>query len=220
MDIIKLYRIFALVGLFLIIYEMIFVKKRQKHTTYAMFPFRISSILWAFFTGCLIFLDYSDKNNVLNGLTLQKLLSSYSFLLFYFIPQVCLTFMLFLFSGKYAEYHIVYKPKKKRKPWTVDLEESYIVLYGLLKFKRKIYIRDIVIEDSYFIDEFKPSKLFPYAAIIATKEYMVAKLTNGKTIKINCSPFFILDETVALLELAKKMRIKIINDPKQIKEIK
>lgn len=217
MDIIKLYRFFALIGFFIIIYEMIFVKKRQKYITYALFPFLVSSMLWAFVTGCLIFLDYSDQNNVLDGVTLQKLLSSHSFLLIYFIPQVCLTFMLFLFSGKYAEYHIAYKPKKKRKPWTVNLEESYIVLYGLLKIKRKVYIRDIVIEDSYFINEFKQSKLFPYAAIIATKEYMITKLTDGKKVKINCSPFFILDETGALFDLAKKMRIRIIHDPKQIK---
>lgn len=221
MDIIKLYKVFALVGLIFIVYEIFFVKQRKKNTTYAMFPFLISAILWVFLTGCLVVIDITDTNGELSGLTLPSLLSSHIFLLLLFVIQVCLTIMLFLFLGKYSEYHIVYNPKKKRKPLTINLEESYIVLYGLLKIKKeKIYIRDIVIEDSYFVDEVNSSKFFPIASVIGTKEYMVAKLTNGKTIKINCSPFFILDETNTLLFLAKLMKIKITDNPKQIKETK
>ena len=221
MDIIKLYKIIALGGLIFIIYEIIFVKRKKKNTTYAIYPFCFSSIYWVFFTGCLAVIDFSDRDGELYGLTFRYILDTYSFLLFIFLIQVCFTVMLFLFLGKYSEYHIVYNPKKKRKPLTINLEESYIVLYGLLKVKKeKIYVRDIVIEDSVYVMEFSESKFFPILAVIGSKEYMVAKLTNGKTIKINCSPFFIHDEGFTLLSLAKTMKIKIVHNPKQIKETK
>ena len=186
-----------------------------------MYPFYVSSIYWVFITGCLAVIDFTDRDGELNGLTFRYILDTYSFLLFIFLIQVCLTLMLYLFLGKYSEYHIVYNPKKKRKPLTINLEESYIVLYGLLKVKKeKIYIRDIVIEDSVYVMEYLKSKFFPILAVIGSKEYMIAKLTNGKTIKINCSPFFIYDESLNLLSLAKTMKIKIVHNPKQIKETK
>ena len=223
MDIIKLYKIFALVGCIFIIYEIIFVKRKKKNTTYAMFPFYLSAIMWVFISGCLIAIDVGDSENQLHDLPFKSVFTSFGSLALFSILllQVCLTLMLYLFLGKYSEYHIIYNPKKKRKPLTINLEESYIVLYGLLKVKKeKIYVRDIVIEDSVYVMEFLKSKFFPILAVIGSQEYMIAKLTNGKTIKINCSPFFIYDESLNLLSLAKTMKIKIVHNPKQIKETK
>ena len=124
-----------------------------------------------------------------------------------------------MFSDKYLEYHIVYNNLKRKKPQAINLEESYIILYGLSLFKinkKKIYIRDIVVEQSYFVFEYKPSKLFPYAAMMGTKNYMIAKLISGKKVKISSNPLLLSGDIFTLSRLAKKMKIKFIDTPKKI----
>lgn len=205
-------------GLCFIVYEIIFIKRKQKNTTYAMFPFFLSAILWGFFTGCLIAIDLADSENKLNDIPFESIMNSFGSLGLFslLILQICLTITLYLFSGKYAEYHITYYPKKKRRPLALNYEDSYIVLYGLLKVnKQVIYIRDIIVEESYFVYEFTPSKWFPIAGIIGSKDYLVARLVSGKRIIINCSPFFIYDANNDLLALAKFLKIKIVCNSKQ-----
>ena len=217
-NILKFYRIFAVIGLVLIIRQIVFLCNKPQNATYFVFPFCASAFLWGLETAVFILVDVFGKPNGLNIITS----SSIAFILYLFLSfQTCSTILLYMFSGKYVEYHIVYNNFKKKKLQVIDPEESYIILYGLGLFeinKKKIYIRDIVVEQSYFVFECKSSKIFPYAAIMGTKNYMIANLISGKKVKISSNPLLLSGDIFTLSRLAKKMKIKFIDTPKQIEK--
>ena len=52
------------------------------------------------------------------------------------------------------------------------------------------------------------------------KEYMIAKLANGKSVKISNSPFFIFGDSLSLKNLSKALGIEFIDTPEPIKKYK
>ena len=206
-NILEFYRVFAVIGFILIVKQIVFLCNKPKNSTYFVFPFWICASLWLIETALFVLVDIFGKPDGLNIIESKSIV----FILYVFLfVQVGLTVLLYIFSGKYAEYHIIYNAKKRKQ--NIDLEKSYIVLYGLLKFKRKkIFIRDINVEDSSYVMEHLKSKLFPYAAILGSKEYLSAKLTNGTTVNIGNKPIFLSGETYAMIKLTKVMGIKYIS---------
>lgn len=205
-NVLKLYRVFALIGLILVIKQIIFLCKKPKNSTHFSLLFWVCFYPWAIETAVFLLGDMFGKPDRLNVIESQGVKIVLLLILF---VQIVLTVLLYLFSGRYAEFHIVYKPKKKRKPLMVDLDESYIVLYGFLKFnKKKIYIRDISIEDSVYILQLAESKLFPYAAIFAAKDRFLIKLKNGKAFKIRNKCGVVFGPTAELIILAKTLGVR------------
>lgn len=208
-NILECYRIFAVIGFILIVKQIVFLCNKPQNSTYFIFPFWISASLWALETALFVLVDVFGKPDGLNTIESQSIV----FILYVFLfVQAGLTVLLYIFSGKYAEYHITYNAKKKGKNLTINLEESYIVLYGLLKFNRKkIFIRDINVTDSSYVMENLKSKLFPYAAILGSKEYLSAKLTNGKTVNICNKSVLLSGEIYAMIGLTKVLGIKYVS---------
>ena len=126
-----------------------------------------------------------------------------------FFLQAALTVLLYLLSGKYSEYHIIYNPKKTRNPLTINFEESYIILYGFFKFKKKkIYIKDISVENSTYVMQSLKSKYFPLAALLGSKEFFSVKLKNGKLVNIINKQGVLSGATYELIKLTKVLKIK------------
>ena len=133
-NMLTIYRIFAVLGAVLLIKQIIFLVNKPKNSTYAGLLFWLSAFLWIMTTIPLVLVDVFGKPNGLNTIESNGVLAVFYVLLFI---QISFTILLYLFSGKYAEYHIIYNPKKRREKATINYEESYIVLYGMLKFKKK-----------------------------------------------------------------------------------
>lgn len=205
-NMLTIYRVFAVLGTVLLIKQIIFFINKPKKSTYALLPFLLSAFLWGIATITFVLTDVFGKPDGLKIIESNGVLVVLYVLLFI---QISFTILLYLFSGKYAEYHIIYNPKKRREKATINYEESYIVLYGMLKFKKKkIFIRDIVVDESYYVQQFLQSKLFPYAAIMGSKEYLSAKLVDGKTVKISNQSIFLSGDNTALIKLTKTLGIK------------
>ncbi len=205
-NIFELYRVFAIIGLIFLIKQIVFLCNKHKNSTYFALPFWLCFGVWTMETLLFLLADAFGKPNGLNNIEPQGVRVT---LFVFLLIQVVMTVLMYLFCGRYAVFNIVYMPKKRRKPLMVNFDESYIVFYGLFKLnKKKIYIRDISIEDSAYIMQFAESKLFPYAAIIGAEEYFFVQLKNGKSIKI-CNKCGILSgSTVELIKLAKTLGIK------------
>ncbi len=207
-NILKIYRIFAIIGLILIVKQIVFLCTKTKNVTYYGIPFWLFAFIFTLESFLFILVDLQGKPNGIDSITPQS--NVYILLLIFLFIQVCSTLLLYLFSGKYAEHHIVYNEKKGRKKATVNIEESYIILYGLLKFiNKKVYVRDISVDESCYITTSLKSKLFPYAAVLGSNNYMLIRLVNGKTIKISDFSVFLLGDTFALLQFTKALGIKI-----------
>ena len=203
------YRIFAILGIVLLIKQIIFLINRPKNATYAVLLFWLSAFLWVMATIPFVLVDAFGKPDGLNIIEPKGILVVFYALLFI---QISFTILLYLFSGKYAEYHIIYNPKKRKEKATINYEKSYIVLYGMLKLKKKkIFIRDIVVDESYYVHQFLQSKCFPYAAVIGSKEYLSAILVDGKTVKISNQAIFLFGDHTALIKLTKILGIKYIS---------
>jgi hypothetical protein len=208
-NMLTIYRIFAVLGAVLLIKQIIFLVNKPKNSTYAGLLFWLSAFLWIMTTIPFVLVDVFGKPDGLNTIESNGVLAVFYVLL---SMQISFTILLYLFSGKYAEYHIVYNPKKRKEKATINYEESYLVLYGMLKLKKKkIFIRDIVVEESYYVHQFLQSNLFPYAAMIGAKEYLSAKLVDGKTVKISNQSIFLSGDCMALIKLIKTIGIKYVS---------
>jgi hypothetical protein len=208
-NMLTIYRIFAVLGAVLLIKQIIFLVNKPKNSTYAGLLFWLSAFLWIMTTIPFVLVDVFGKPDGLNTIESNGVLAVLYVLL---SMQISFTILLYLFSGKYAEYHIVYNPKKRKEKATINYEESYLVLYGMLKLKKKkIFIRDIVVEESYYVHQFLQSNLFPYAAMIGAKEYLSAKLVDGKTVKISNQSIFLSGDCMALIKLIKTIGIKYVS---------
>ena len=208
-NMLTIYRIFAVLGAVLLIKQIIFLVNKPKNSTYAGLLFWLSAFLWIMTTIPFVLVDVFGKPDGLNTIESNGVLAVLYVLL---SMQISFTILLYLFSGKYAEYHIVYNPKKRKEKVTINYEESYLVLYGMLKLKKKkIFIRDIVVEESYYVHQFLQSNLFPYAAMIGAKEYLSAKLVDGKTVKISNQSIFLSGDCMALIKLIKTIGIKYVS---------
>ena len=208
-NMLTIYRIFAVLGAVLLIKQIIFLVNKPKNSTYAGLLFWLSVFLWIMTTIPFVLVDVFGKPDGLNTIESNGVLVVFYVLL---SLQISFTILLYLFSGKYAEYHIVYNPKKRKEKVTINYEESYLVLYGMLKLKKKkIFIRDIVVEESYYVHQFLQSNLFPYAAMIGAKEYLSAKLVDGKTVKISNQSIFLSGDCMALIKLIKTIGIKYVS---------
>lgn len=208
-NMLTIYRIFAVLGAVLLIKQIFFLVNKPKNSTYAVLLFWLSAFLWIMTTIPFVLVDVFGKPDGLNTIESNGVLAVLYVLL---SMQISFTILLYLFSGKYAEYHIVYNPKKRKEKATINKEESYLVLYGMLKLKKKkIFIRDIVVEESYYVHQFLQSNLFPYAAMIGAKEYLSAKLVDGKTVKISNQSIFLSGDCMALIKLIKTIGIKYVS---------
>ena len=211
-DIIDLYKVFAVIDIFLVIRRIVLIKKSPPGTIYYQtYLFIICAVLA--FECTLPFVLVTTFGNPpilpLMDLPVEHRIMWLTFLLI----DLCVTFALLIFSGKYATYHIVYYPKKKRTPKTVNIEESFIIRHKLF-FSQTILVRDIIPEKSYYFKiSGKESKLFPYMSIFGGEEYLVAQLKSAKDVKIQNNMIFLRGTSYSdhneLPELAKALNIEI-----------
>ena len=207
-NVLEFYRIFAGIGFILVVKQILFLCNKHQNATYFKLPFWISAFLWAMETVLFALVDVFGKPDGLNIIESQS--TAFMFY-FFFLVQVGLTVLLYVFSGKYAEYHIVYNAKKSKHRPSVNLEESYIILYGLLKFnKKKIFMCDIIAEDSFYAMESLRSKMFPYAAVLGSREYFSAKLKNGAIVNIFNMHGILSGATCELIKLTKVLGVKYV----------
>lgn len=208
-NVLEFYRIFAFIGLIIIIYQVVFLCNKQHSVTYFSLPFGLCFFVWVIETTSLFLADMFGKPDGLDDINSQSII----FILYIFLlTQVSLTVLLYLFSGPYAEFHIIYTSKKRNKAAKINLEESYIVLYGFSKLsKKKIYLQDISIEDSVYVMQFSKSKFFPHAAVIGSKEYFSVKLKNGEVINIINKHGILSGAIHELITLTKVLGIKYVS---------
>ena len=171
------------------------------------------SVIWILYTTLFVLVDIWGKPNGLDGPNppiKQEHLDNFIMFSVFLVVQISCTILLYLFCGKYAEFHLVYNPKKRRKPLTFNMEESYFVYYGFLKRKRVIWLRDIIVEESRYIAEVEYSKAFPIASAMASTDRLILKLTNGKTYKITIREAFVAGSGDGFLTIAKVMNIPLL----------
>lgn len=217
-NILKLYRIFAVIGLAIIVYEIIlvckiFIRKEIKNVTMCTMAFFWPGVIWILDTSVFMLGDFLGKPDGLDGLNpsiYPENMDGYIVFLVCLFLHIGSTVLLYLFCGKYAEFHLVYNPKKRRKPLTFNMEESYFVYYGFLKRKRVIWLRDIIVEESRYIAEVEYSKAFPIASAMASTDRLILKLTNGKTYKITIREAFVAGSGDGFLTIAKVMNIPLL----------
>lgn len=218
-NIFKFYRIFAVVGLAIIAYEIfvqckLFLSKDKKNTICFLFPFFISAVIWVLYTTLFVLGDLFGKPDgldSLNPLVYPDVKNVFILFLLSLFIQIGSTILLFLFCGKFMKFHLVFNPKKRRKPWTFNLEESYFVYYGFLKRKRVVWLRDIIVEESCYISKTEYSKAFPIASIMSSEERLLLKLINGKTYKIRVREAFVAGNIDGLLTIVKVMNIPFLH---------
>lgn len=211
-DIIDLYKVFAIIDIFLVIRKIIFIKRKVPNVTYYALYFFVPCAILGFLYTLTLFLVAEFSNPPMPPLMemeIEHRILWISFLLINF----CITVMLFVLSRKYATFHIVYYPKKRRKPKVVNVEESYIIRHKLFG-DQTILVRDIIPEESfYYMIDGKESKLFPYAQLLGSEEYMTIKLKNGKKVKIQSYSVFLsassIDTLSELYDLAKALNIEV-----------
>ena len=208
-NVLEFYRIFAFIGLIIIIYQVVFLCNKQHSVTYFSLPFWLCFFVWVIETTPLFLSDMFGKPDGLDDINSQSIIFILYILL---LTQVTLTVLLYLFSGQYAEFHIIYTSKKRNKAATINLEESYIVLYGFSKLnKKKIYLQDISIENSVYVIQSLKSKFFPHAAVIGSKEYFSVKLKNGEVINIINKHGILSGAIRELITLTKVLGIKYVS---------
>ena len=205
-----LYRIFAILDVVLIIKRILLVRKVSKNTAYyASHLFCLLVFLVIILTFGFIVMEFpTDSGRSFYNTPFSDQILGPAIMLYVFIIYICASLGLFIVSRKYATYNIVYNKKVRRKKQTVNLEESYIILHKMFGDK-KIFVRDIVVEEScYYMIDGPKSKLFPNASIYGIKEYMILKLTNGQRIKIQNNDLILEGEGCALLDLTKALDIE------------
>ena len=203
-----LYKIFIVITIVLIVKRICLTKNKSPQVThYSRFVFFIwaAIVIIANFGFMLI----SEAHNSPFSMPLSKLSGTeWCIILGTVFLNVIPTMLLYVFTRKYATYHLVYKSKTKNKKIRIMMEESYVILHRMLGDK-KIPVKDIVIEESayYLIDGHK-SKITPYAEILGQQSYAIIKLTNGKKIKLQ-DDWFLLEGGDGALRLAKELKIDI-----------
>lgn len=202
------YRIFIVLSVIAIIKRIMMVRKASKNTKYyADYVFWICTALSFLNHLCFVLLEFGNFYSMsLDDLGTGHLLM----MCYFFIASVCCTIGQFIFSKEYVTYNIVYNKKIKRKPQTINYDESFIVLHKLFK-NEKILVKDIVVDEScyYSITYACKSKLFPLANVLADEEYAVINLTNKKKVKIQGDTFFLQGAMLDLFNLAKALNIQI-----------
>lgn len=134
----EIYRLFTIVGTFFYIKEIVLVCSKPKNCMYHLLPVILLFAPWFLANYAFILMDISPPIGLDEWMHYTENIITLSIAL---AMQICMVILIYLFHGKYVEFHIVYNPKKRRKKQTVNLDESYIIFYGLTKFKKNKNIR-------------------------------------------------------------------------------
>lgn len=59
-------------------------------------------------------------------------------------------------------------------------------------------MRDIIVEESFYVFSVEDTKIFRFAATLGSTEYFLCKLKNGKIVKIKNNPPFVSGDIFAL----------------------
>lgn len=183
LDIIDLYKVCAIIDIFSVIRKIVFIKRKPPNVIYyATHLFVLCAILGGMYT--LVLMMAAEFSSPSMPTLIELTLEHRVMWLILLMIDLCITIALLILSGKYATYHIVYYPKKRKKTKIVNLDESYIIRHRLFG-TQKIWVRDFVVEkSSYCMKSGRTSKIFPNAHILGWEEYLAAQLKNGKKVKI------------------------------------
>ena len=201
------YRILIVLSVIAIIKRTMMMRKASEHTKYyANYVFWICTGVAFLNHFCFVLCEFGD----FYGMSFDDLGTGHIVMMcYFFMASACFTIGQFIFSGKYATYHIVYNKKIKRKPQTINCDESFIVLHKLFK-DEKILVKDIVVDKScYYRIDGRKSRLFSNANVLHSEEYAVLILTNNKKIKIQETPLLLQGAMLDLINLTQALNIQI-----------
>ena len=193
---IRFYHLFAvIIGLYFVIKQLILICRKPQNCMYFLLPYIFLIPLWIQANIVLILSEFPPVSlDVSMGDPGARISLAIGF-----VMHIILTLFIYILNGKYIEFHITYLPRTRRKHIRVNLDESYIIFYGLNKFKQqKIFVRDIIVEESYYGTFIEDTKIFRFAAALGSEKYFVFKLQNGKIVKIKYCPFFLYGDILEL----------------------
>ena len=202
------YRILIVLSVIAIIKRIMMMRRASEHTKYyANYVFWVFTVVAFLNHFCFVLCEFGD----FYSMSFDDLETGHIVMMcYFFMASTCFTIGQFIFTREYTTYNIVYNKKIKRKPLTINYDESFIVLHKLFK-DEKILVKDIVVDEScyYRIQHECKSKLFPYANILADESYAILSLTNKKKVKIRDDNIYLQGAMLDWFNLSKALNLQI-----------